>query len=351
MLKFRLIIIIFILILFSVMFGVYNSFGLSLEYDKNFSTYSLVTNSQALTDIGQFVNDKLFYSVRFKIFTSAPISYIPIVIGHELNHGSICRKAGLDHHYKWSERICSHHNTGNPTIDSYVNIGGYLFENELNDRVRKDQIMNGATYKSAMSVFFNKASFYVSTLDNRESNDFNGFTKKMKMINPKTKLDRNYVNDLVVNTVFYDPSFIFNTMFLAHSFWMNQEWHYKFPYIHSNFDFNLYPEAITKEVGFAKNIGQNHFLKVNYEWGQNVWNKKVKGFSVEFTNIPLYRDIISLDYKYHLVEKTLCYSLSTFHIGNSYVRWKHNKIKMCEIDDDDEFYFGFNFNFRRLIDG
>ena len=137
---------------------------------------------------------------------------------------------------------------------------------------------------------------------------------------------------------------IFNTMFLAHTFWTNREWHYKFP-IHSNFDFNLYPTSVTKEIGLSKNIGNKHFLKTTFEWGHDVWNKSIKGFSIEFTNIPLYDDIISVDLKHHQVEKTIRYSLSTFHIGNSYIRWKYNHIKACEIDDKNEFYFGYNFEF------
>jgi len=346
----KIIITLYFLILISLIFGVYNSFGFSIEYDKHFSTYSLalVTNAKSLTKLGFLINDNLFYDYgpRLKIVMNLPSIYIPFLIGHELSHGMTAKKENLDVEYLWLKRKCLYVTSKSPYINSYIACAGLTFENELKDSLYKDQIMNGCNYKSAMSIVLIESSSYVTAkIHDKESNDLNQFCSHMKSINHNTKLTRPYVNNVLIKTSLYDPSFIFNTMFLVHSFWMNQEWTYKFPYIHPNFDFNLYPESITREVGFAKNIRQNHFLKVSYEWGQDVWNKKVKGFSIEVTNIPLYRNIISVDYKYHMVERTLCYSLSTFHISNSYIRWKHNEIKICEIDDDDEFYFGFNFNF------
>lgn len=344
----RIFVTIITLILLSMIFGIYSSFGFgfSLEYDKYMSNYSLITNSQTITNIGLSVNDMAFDSLRFKMFTAIPIVYIPKVIIHEKSHATAAEKAGLFIDYKWSERKCIYLESSNPETNLYINIQGLKIENEFKDRIFKDEIMNGGDYKSALSLLSLEGGFYgTAQRHDNESNDLNRYTNNLKKINPNTMITRSYVDNLIKQTVVYDPSMIFNTLFIAHTFWTNVKWSYKFPHIHPNFDFNLYPNAITKEIGLSKNIGEKHFLNVTYEWGRNVWNDKIEGLGFEFTNIPIYHDFISFDIKCHLVEKTMSYQLTTLHVGNSYIRWKHNDIKVCELEDENEFYFGYIFNF------
>jgi len=99
--------------------------------------------------------------------------------------------------------------------------------------------------------------------------------------------------------------------------------------------------SVTREIAVAGLI-DDHFVKLAYEFGHNIWNENIKGFSFEYVGIPIY-DKMSVDVKVHHVDKCVSNTLLTLNFEHLYLRWKHHLKQYNDLESTDRLSVGFKF--------
>ena len=223
-----------------------------------------------------------------------------------------------------------HSNKNTPLINSQIYIGGLNFSKKYEDEFIKDGMIRYFDYKNSNILFYSKL-VYLTTLYASDNSDFDYYINNLKKINPDTKIE-GYLKKSV-NLSLLSPPFLISNYILGKTFYTGSV-PYTFSYL-PTVNFNLYPMAITREIGISVNVNslindynkidriynKCQYMRLTYEFGQDVWNKKVSGFSFEYTNITIYKS--SVDLVIHHVDKCTSNTLLTLNFKHLYLRWKH----------------------------
>jgi len=313
----------------------------AFEYDKYMSQSAGATDTKLVYDIFTVIPDKVTDSLRFKSLNALVLGCLSSGWGHELfGHGYPLRRYGIPREYNFSLKPYVSYMPSDNIINSQVYIGGTKFNKEYEDRFLKDGMLEGFDYRNSMIPFLSKLIYFrTASSTTRYGNDIKNYIDNLKKINPDTEI-KDYLKDSVYFSTF-SPLFLINSWILGKTFLTNEYESYKFNYM-ITFNFNLYPEAVTRELGISFRMPDKKYMRITYEEGQDVWGKKIEGFGLEYTNIPMYK-MMTTDIKIHHVEKGTSNILLTLNMGHFYVRLKHQFKYYYDLEPIDKFSVGYIF--------
>jgi len=346
----RLLIVILFSILFTLFFNVLSE-GYTFKYDK-YKSHTTISRDLLSTYNLAFDSLDKYLHPTLKSVGAFGISYWFLILGHEYGgHGEVLRRLGIPCSYKFS-------NGDNSTIregkvkgayaNLYLKIGGFRAEKHMRDLLREDQIRNGVNYKN--SIFLTRAllnlCYDFSDVDTSENsnNDFYKYSRWITVVNhpyplkEKTKIDVNFLKKRAKISAF-DPLLLFSVFNTGAAF-VGREFIWNINYI-PTIDFNMYTTAVTTEVGIGFCLDEK-FIKVNLEHGQNVFNKKVYGFSTRVTKICKIKDI-NIDFGFHYVKDYVCSADTSLIWKNYLVDFKVNFDKVHDLEKDIEVAVGITF--------
>lgn len=312
------------------------------EYDQYLSHNVGATDTKMVYDIFTIIPDKVTDSLRFKTLNALALGYISHGWGHELfGHGYPLRRYKIPREYSLSlTPFVQHVHSDNNIINSQVYIGGLRFNKEYEDRFLKDGITESFDYRNSTIPFISKL-IYINTLSNSNcyGNDIKNYVDNIKKINPKTEIE-NYLKESVYFSTF-SPLFLINSWVLGKTFLTGNYTSCKLDYILTT-NFNLYPEAVTRELGVSLRMPNEKYMRITYEGGQDIYSEKIYGFGFEYTNIPIW-NIISADIKIHHVENCESDILLIVDIGHLYLKWKHQFKQYYDLEPGNMFSIGCQF--------
>lgn len=333
-------IIIMILIIISFSFVDCRGFEVKLEYDKHMSIDACVINAKTVYDTLSLIESDC---VRFNMLIDFVSAWTVLSIGHEYSHGYSCRLKGIDYDIDLYPPMI-HTNIKDPYMNVCKSIGGITFENNLKKEIVKNQINNNnMSYKDSVIISTIKSGF-IGTAHNKSvpTNDLITISNSWKKLNPKTRLSRNSIESCIYETTLLDPMSLINYAILGSTIWNGEKDIFKLKMkIIPTYDFNLYPTAITREIGLSKIFNKHQYMKLTYEFGQDIWNEKIDGFSFEYNDIPICGK--SIDIKIHNVDKCVSNTLLTLNFENIYFRWKHHIKQYNDLESTDRFSVGLKF--------
>lgn len=309
-------------------------YQIELDLNKNQSSLSGTTNMKLTNGIVHEIMDDTVDSIRFKMFVSYPSMYYTIGIGHEIyGHGFVARRYDLNPSYQFIKPHIDYDDPNSPYEKLDIIVGGTQFDRKLEDLYLKDSVMNDYNYRKSMILFGSKLSYF-STMYNSDGSDFDTFIEYSKKVNPKTKIEKYLQHS--INSLLLDPSLWINNYILTETFIRNIDLYYTMKFI-PTVDFDIYSTAVTNSIGFSSKI-DDHYLKLNYEFGHDIWNRNINGFKLEFTNIKV-NDYFNLDINIHHIDKCESNGILTFNFENLFIKWKHN-LKYDELEGKNRFSIG-----------
>lgn len=330
-----------------------NGAEFKLEYDQHFSTSSGVVNTKTVYDTLSVIQDETVDRVRFKLIGSGILAFPINVAGHELyGHGYPLRVYDIPRKYNiWPPQV-SHLKSKDLIINSQVILGGIKFDREYEDSFVKDGIVENFNYRNSINIFFSELS-YVTTMWFSEETDIDNYITNINKMNSNTDIDDYLENSIYLSLI--NPSFLLSSYILGKTLWTDQDRKYVLDYL-PTISFNMYSTAVTRELGLSINvtsliygydfidrmINKCQYMRLTYEFGQDVYNEKVNGFSFEYTTIPICNNI-STDIKIHHVENCVSDTLVTLNFEHLYFRWKHRLENFDELEPTDKFSVGYRF--------
>jgi hypothetical protein len=253
---------------------------LKLEFDKNQSTITGVSNMSTIYFGLSSLQDDCD-GIRFKIFNSSALSFLSSYLGHEYyGHSYILRKYNIDHDFRLFNLRTDHSPINDPDTELNMSIYGLKFNGEIEKVARKDQVMNNINYKNSLFLICQKGIPLCTFKDKGKYSDYTHYSKS------------NPINDFKkhVNISIYDPTLWYSVLCVFHSFIYNEEIEYQLPSLSVNFE--IYPHETSNLFTIAKKI-DDHYINFSYEKGS-----KHDGCGFEITNLR-FTNSISLDYKFH----------------------------------------------------
>jgi hypothetical protein len=274
-------------------------------------------------------------NTRIQIFGSSILSFLAIAGGHEVfGHGYLLRRYDIPREYTLRPAVI-YRPIDNPIIMSQIYIGGMKFNREFENEFIKNGIVEFFDYKKSTVLFYSEMS-YLNRLLNQKESDFDQYINNLKGINQDTDIDKYLKRNVMFSVI--NPPFLLSSYILYKSLVTNDSVTYDIKYI-PTISFNLYPIAVTQEIGLSFKKSNSQYMKLAYETGHNVWNDDIDGFSFEYTNIPIYK-MISIDFKIHYVEECESYMMLKIDLNKVYLGWKHQYHQFTDLETVNKFSIG-----------